>query len=59
MVWTRSSFCADASCIEVAEIDELIAVRDSKDTKAPILLFTKVEWNNFRTALINGEIELP
>ena len=28
-VWRRSSFCASGECVEVAELDDMIAMRDS------------------------------
>lgn len=47
--WKKSSYsAANGDCIEVATTDdEVIAVRDSKDPKGPILSFTKESWASF------------
>ncbi len=39
--------CDDGGgCVEVATV-KLVAVRDSKDPDAPVLLFTQAEWAAF------------
>jgi hypothetical protein len=53
--WVRSSYCADASCVEVARIGAAIGLRDSKDPDSPVLLFTATEWEAFRAGVLAGE----
>jgi hypothetical protein len=35
---------ADGACVEVASTGEMVAVRDSKNTCGPALIFTRSEW---------------
>lgn len=46
------------NCVEVAFVDELIGVRDSKDPQGPKLVFTKAEWNAFIGGTKDGEFDL-
>jgi hypothetical protein len=57
-VWRRSQFCANGSCVEVAHLDNQIAVRDSKDAQGPVLLFTPVEWQAFLDGVRVGDFDL-
>jgi hypothetical protein len=52
LAWTKSTFCADKACVEVAFIDaDTVAVRDGKDASQPYLQFTRDEWMSFLTTL--------
>jgi hypothetical protein len=42
-------------CVEVAALDELIAVRDSKDPTGPVLFFDQHEWSSFLGGVSDGE----
>jgi hypothetical protein len=54
--WTKSSFCADSTCIEVAFVDaDVVAMRDSKNVDQPSLRFTRGQWNSFLDAVTAGE----
>jgi len=53
---TRSS--NDGSCVEVAFVDSLIAVRDSKNPDGPKLIFTKKEWRAFLGGAKANEFDL-
>ena len=56
MIWTKSSFCADRACVEVARIDaDLIALRDGKKMDQPHLTFTGQDWRTFLDAIAAGE----
>lgn len=47
-VWKKSSYSGgDGSCVEVADLAEHIAVRDSKDKTGPRLVFEREEWQVF------------
>jgi len=54
---TRSGAYGD-NCVEVAFIDEAIAVRDSKDTSGPVLVYTRGEWDAFVAGAKDGEFDL-
>jgi len=63
VVWRKSSFSAEQSCVEVAFDDQSVLVRDSKDRHGPILRFTVQEWAAFLDFLKvggfgSGELEL-
>jgi hypothetical protein len=54
---TRSGPYSD-NCVEVAFVGDAIAVRDSKDTSGPVLLFTQGEWDAFVGGAKDGEFDL-
>jgi hypothetical protein len=45
--WRRSTRCGNATCIEVAKVDDQYLIRDSKNPDAAPLTFTKAEWDAF------------
>ncbi|MFC8298496.1 DUF397 domain-containing protein [Micromonospora orduensis] len=49
LVWRKSSYSDNngGACVEVAELDTNIAVRDSKDPGGPTLRFTRGAWSGF------------
>jgi Domain of unknown function (DUF397) len=59
-VWRKSSASGPYSdnCVEVAFVDEAIAVRDSKHPEGPVLLFTQAEWDAFVGGAKDGEFDL-
>jgi hypothetical protein len=57
--WRTSTFCDLNGCVEVALLDNQVAVRDAKDKASPILLFTPREWAAFITGVRAGEFDLP
>jgi Domain of unknown function (DUF397) len=47
-VWRKSSYSGTQSnCVEVADLDHVIAVRDSRDPAAPALTFSPAAWASF------------
>jgi Domain of unknown function (DUF397) len=42
----------------VAFLDDLVAVRDSKDPDGPVLRFNAVEWKAFTEGVRDGEFDL-
>jgi hypothetical protein len=59
-VWrksTRSGPWTD-NCVEVAFIDDVIAVRDSKNPTDKPLIFTSAEWDAFIGGAKDGEFDL-
>jgi len=59
-VWRKSKASGPYSdnCVEVAFIDNAIAVRDSKHPQGPVLLFTQGEWDAFVDGAKDGEFDL-
>jgi hypothetical protein len=58
--WRKSSASGPYSdnCVEVAFVEQAIAVRDSKHPEGPVLLFTQGEWDAFVAGVLNGEFNL-
>jgi hypothetical protein len=52
---SRSS--GDGQCVEMADLGDAVAVRDSKDPNGPVLLFTPGEWAAFLTGARDGEFD--
>ncbi len=46
------------NCVEVAFVDDAIAVRDSKNPTGPVLVFTRTEWDAFIGGAQDGEFNL-
>jgi hypothetical protein len=57
-VWRKSSRSGANGCVEVAFADGKVAVRDSKDQRGPVLMFTPVEWDAFVGGVRDGEFDL-
>jgi hypothetical protein len=55
--WRKASACHQGSCIEVAQINDSIAIRDSKDPDGPILLYSSEEWKTFLSGAKGGEFD--
>ena len=53
----RVSSGSKPCCVEVAEVNQLIGVRDSKNPKGPILVFNPDEWKFFLEGVKNGEFD--
>ena len=54
---TRSGPNSD-NCVEVAFVDEAIAVRDSKNPHGAALIFPAAEWDAFVGGAKDGEFDL-
>ena len=59
-VWRKSTRSGPYSdnCVEVAFVGDAIAVRDSKNTASPALVFTRSEWIAFVGGTKDGEFDL-
>jgi hypothetical protein len=58
-VWRKSTRSGTNGCVEVAFVQDEVAVRDSKDGASPVLVFTAHEWEAFIGGARDGEFELP
>lgn len=56
--WRTSTLCDLNGCVEVALLDNQVAVRDAKDKASPVLLFTTREWDAFISGVRAGEFDL-
>jgi hypothetical protein len=56
--WRKSSRCSNSNCVEVAFLDNEVAVRDSKDKRGGILRFTSIEWKSFLDRARSGEFDV-
>ncbi len=58
--WQKSSRSGPScdNCVEVAFVDQAIAVRDSKNPTGPVLIFTADEWDAFVGGAKDGEFDL-
>lgn len=59
-VWRKAKASGPYSdnCVEVAFINDAIAVRDSSHPDGPVLLFTQGEWDAFVEGAKDGEFDL-
>lgn len=55
--WRMSSFTDGMNCVEVAEIGDNVALRDSKDPAGPVLHFTRGEMLAFLRGAKAGEFD--
>ncbi|MFJ8578415.1 DUF397 domain-containing protein [Micromonospora sp. NPDC093277] len=52
---TRSG--ANGNCVEVAQLTHAVALRDSKDTAGPALMFAPEEWAAFIEGAKDGDFD--
>jgi hypothetical protein len=58
--WRKSNRSNSAgACVEISTLDELVAVRNSKDPEGPVLVLTAEEWRAFMNSLKRGEFDRP
>jgi hypothetical protein len=61
LTWRKSSYSGSngGNCVEIADnLPAVVAVRDSKDSGGPVLVFTPVGWQAFTVAIKAGEFDL-
>ena len=55
--WRKSSFCASGECVEVAQRDGLIVVRNSMEPRRRMVRYTPQEWQAFVRGVKAGEFD--
>jgi hypothetical protein len=46
--WRKSSYSGNTgNCVEIAYLDTVVAVRDSKNLHGPVLMFSPEGWREF------------
>jgi hypothetical protein len=56
--WKKSSRSSgEGQCVEMADLGDAVAVRDSKDPTGPVLTFTPGEWTAFLHSTKAGEFD--
>jgi Domain of unknown function (DUF397) len=58
-VWHKSTRSGSSGCVEVAILEHIVGVRDSKDRQGPVLAFTFDEWNAFVAGVRECQFDLP
>jgi hypothetical protein len=58
-IWHKSSRSGSngGNCVEVANLDSAVAVRDSKAPDNGTLVFDRAQWATFLNATKNGEFD--
>jgi hypothetical protein len=57
--WRKATGSGDGGCVEVAYVDGVIGVRDTKDNgTGPVLMFNQREWTAFLAGSHAGEFNL-
>ncbi|MGX1268065.1 DUF397 domain-containing protein [Streptomyces phaeoluteigriseus] len=58
--WTKSSYSSgsEGNCVETADLQPEVGVRDSKDKQGPALVFPRSTWSAFVTSVSNGDITM-
>lgn len=55
--WRKSSASGpENNCVEIADLPEGVAVRDSKEPAGHVLRFTAAEWTAFRAGVLTGKL---
>ncbi|MEV4093380.1 DUF397 domain-containing protein [Streptosporangium saharense] len=59
VTWRKSTLSTGdgGNCVEVAHLNDLIAIRDSKNITGPALTFTASEWTTFIEGVKNGTFD--
>jgi hypothetical protein len=57
LVWRKSQRCDSNSCVEVAQLGEEIALRDSKRPDGPVLVISRGEWDAFVAGVGDGDFQ--
>jgi Domain of unknown function (DUF397) len=57
-MWRKSAHSNINGCVEVALLGDAVAVRNSRDRRGPVVVFTALEWEAFIGGAKDGEFDL-
>jgi hypothetical protein len=58
-VWHKSTYSGgNGSCVEVADLGSVVAVRDSKNKSGPALVFAPDQWRAFVQGIKTSVLDL-
>lgn len=55
--WRTSSYSNNHTCVEVADLPDVVLVRDTKDRARPAVRFSPTAWQAFLHAVRQGEFD--
>ena len=55
MRWRRSTYCADSTCVEIADAGDEMLMRDAKNKDQPFIRIDRAAWRQFVQGVENGE----
>jgi hypothetical protein len=58
LVWRKASYCASGECIEVAQRDGVIILRDSTQPSGRMLYYATDRWRSFVRDVKAGELNV-
>jgi hypothetical protein len=56
--WHKSTRCDANSCVEVAVLTNLVAIRNSTDPDGPVLTFSPDAWRGFVRSIRAGDLRV-
>jgi hypothetical protein len=59
VVWEKSARSGSNGCVEVAFVDDKVALRDSKNKGGAVLEFSLREWDAFLGGVSDGQFRPP
>jgi Domain of unknown function (DUF397) len=58
LAWRKAQrSVGNGACVELAPVNGMVAVRDSKDPDGPVLIYTAAEWHAFLHGAKSGEFD--
>lgn len=59
VAWRKSGHSGDGGCVEVADIGDVVGMRDTKDAGlGPVLTFDRYRWAEFVAGVRAGEFDV-
>jgi hypothetical protein len=58
LAWRKAQLSvSNGACVELAPVNGMVALRDSKDPDGPVLVYTAAEWHAFLHGAKAGEFD--
>jgi hypothetical protein len=55
--WRVAKKCDIVNCVQVARLNEMIVIGDTKNPDGPVLLYTQDEWEAFINGVRHGDFD--